>query len=105
MKGDLTNTFKYKSEYRQSCELYCVNTLINRQERTGTFPLSTTMLVWGIPLKRMAQKMRILKTSLDNPQDYMEFPIKEGKKLSRLFSKESLTPTHNSFAVNPKLAE
>lgn len=60
---------------------------------------------WGNSFDKDGTKMRILKTSLNHPQDYTEFPIKDGKRLSRLFSKESLTPTHNSFAVNPKLAE
>lgn len=60
---------------------------------------------WGNSFDKDGTKMRILKTSLNHPQDYTEFPIKDGKRLNRLFSKESLTPTHNSFAVNPKLAE
>ena len=60
---------------------------------------------WGNSFDKDGTKMRILKTSLNHPQDYTEFPIKDGKRLSRLFSKESLTPTDNSFAVNPKLAE
>ncbi|WOD62926.1 hypothetical protein NQZ71_00420 [Niallia taxi] len=60
---------------------------------------------WGNSFDKDGTKMRILKTSLNHSQDYTEFPIKDGKRLSRLFSKESLTPTDNSFAVNPKLAE
>lgn len=60
---------------------------------------------WGDSFDKDGTKMRILKTSLNHPQDYTEFPIRDGKRLSRLFSKASLTPTDNSFAVNPKLAE
>lgn len=47
-------------------------------------------------------KMRIIQTTLDHPEKYEEFNVKDGHKLAKLFANPSLHPTHNSFAVKPK---
>lgn len=58
---------------------------------------------WGNSFEREGVKMRLIKTSLTSPEKYTTVEIPEGKKLAQLFSKGSLTPTQNSFAIRPSV--
>lgn len=102
-----TNLKTFKTDLVQSYNVDVIEELYYsaRFLKNNDIHMVVNDTTWGNSFDKDGTKMRILKTSLNHPQDYTEFPIKDGKRLSRLFSKESLTPTHNSFAVNPKLAE
>lgn len=56
---------------------------------------------WGNSFEREGTKMRLIKTSLKSPEIYTTIEIPEGEKLAQLFSKQSLSPTNNSFTVRP----
>lgn len=56
---------------------------------------------WGSSFDREGTKMRLIKSSLKSPEVYTTIDVPRGDQLAKMFSKASLTPTHNSFAVRP----
>jgi|GEM_PF-6294973 len=56
---------------------------------------------WGKSFEEDGVKMRIIQSSLVDPINYTEVTIANDESLSRLFSDLYLTPTYNSFSVNP----
>lgn len=56
---------------------------------------------WGNSFDQEGTKMRLIKSSLKSPEAFTTIEISRGEELAQLFSKASLTPTQNSFAVRP----
>lgn len=56
---------------------------------------------WGDSSVASGTDMRLLKTNLKSPATYTTVEIPGGDQLAGMFSRSSLTPTQNSFAVRP----
>lgn len=97
-----TNIDTYKTELVQSYDIQVQNEMFyTARIMNDSIYLIVNDTTWGDSFDREGTKMRLIKTSLSSPDKYTTVNIIEGEKLAKLFSKQSLTPTNNSFAVRP----
>ncbi|WP_138919012.1 hypothetical protein [Ornithinibacillus scapharcae] len=97
-----TNIDTNKTELVQSYDIKVQNEMFYTARIVNdSIYLIVNDTTWGDSSDREGTKMRLIKTSLSSPDKFTIVDITEGKKLAKLFSKQSLTPTNNSFAVRP----
>lgn len=101
-----TNINTYETEFIQSYDVHVQDDMFYTVRFVNDqIYMMVNDTTWGNSFDREGTKMRLIKTSLKSPETYTTIEIPRGDELAQMFSKESLSPIENSFAVRPVSAK